>query len=540
MEECVMKKIFYIISTAAALVLAAGCSKEMTQGAPEVADTDAFTLKVNVQGTKTSFDGDTYAVEWESDDVLGVYIVSGESGDLYRFDKATGENAFSCQDFTPEEGVDYTYYVLYPYDSDFAVTDGKSTDVVKIATGTQTAAGSSDHIETPLYGMASATGAASPEVSLNHLASVVKVNVTNSTSSDVDILNVSLVSSDLALSGTYSVDFSTGKLTAAATSNTSSVEVTDGSLAASATGTYFIACAPFTSGSFTVSVNDGEVTSEKSGLTFDAGKVYRTSLTISEFVLSGSALPADANAQLTQTLENENVYAWRAELQAGELYISAPGGYIASQDKYFTELYTYTISENPEGTQWSIPSDGIYRIIVDTANNTILIYDPENDLKNTVVSYNNTVDGINPYEQEVTELWMYGGFNSYSTGTDCFVGLDPEYTLKQSLADPNVFVYYGDVLPRHGGSDANNDGTYKTGFINFKVSNIHNNVYCYGSTADAKRNEYSGYIENINPGESLKLVAGQGHNRYAYFIIPSNVNYIEINIEELTVVFDNR
>ena len=161
-------------------------------------------------------------------------------------------------------------------------------------------------------------------------------------------------------------------------------------------------------------------------------------------------------------------------------------------------------------------------------------------MKNTVVSYNNTVDGINPYEQEVTELWMYGGFNSYSTGTDCFVGLDPEYTLKQSLADPNVFVYYGDVLPRLGGSDANNKGTYKTGFINFKVSNIHNNVYCYGSTADAKRNEFSGYIENINHGESLDLVAGQGHNRYAYFIIPLNVNYIEINIKELTVVFDNR
>ena len=538
MEECVMKKIFYIIPTAAALVLAAGCSKEMTQGAPEVADTDAFTLKVNVQGTKTSFDGDTYAVEWESDDVLGVYIVSGGSGTLHRFEKATGENAFSCRDFTPEEGVNYTYYVLYPYDSDFAVTDGKSTDVVNIATGIQTSAGSSAHIETPLYGMASATGTASPEVSLNHLASVVKVNVTNSTSSAVDISNVSLVSTDLALSGTYSVDFSTGELTAATTSNTSSVEVTEKSLAASATGTYYIACAPFTSGSFTVSVNDGEVTSEKSGLTFDAGKVYSTSLTISEFVLSGSALPADADARLTQTLENENVYAWRAELQAGELYISAPGGYITASDETFGTTSSYT--ESADASAWTIAEPGTYRIVINTAENKVTVYDPATDLKNKSVSYNNTVDNVNPYTQEVTVLWMWGGFNSYSTESGMKTGFDSDYTLTQSMADPCLFVYHGEVLPRLSAVDANNNNERKTGFIKFLVSNIENNVYAYGSTADAKRNDHSGYLENIVLGETQTLVEGQGNNRYAYFIIPENVNYVEVDIENLTVIFDNR
>ena len=227
-----------------------------------------------------------------------------------------------------------------------------------------------------------------------------------------------------------------------------------------------------------------------------------------------------------------------AELQAGELYISAPGGYITASDETFGTTSSYT--ESADASAWTITEPGTYRIVINTAENKVTVYDPATDLKNTVVSYNNTVDGINPYEQEVTELWMYGGFNSYSTGTDCFVGLDPEYTLKQSLADPNVFVYYGDVLPRLGGSDANNDGAYKTGFINFKVSNIHNNVYCYGSTADAKRNDHSGYIENINLGESLDLVAGQSDNRYAYFIIPENVNYIEVDIENLTVIFDNK
>ena len=272
-----MKKIF-CFSVAVTFILASGCTEEPVPVSSGTADAGAFTLKVNIPDTRTVFDGETYAVDWEPDDVLGVYIVSGESGTLYRFEKATGENVFSCQDFTPEEGVDYTYYVLYPYDSDFAVTDGKSTDVVNIISGTQSASGSSAHIETPLYGSATATGTVAPEISLKHLVSVVKVTVNNFGTTSMNISEVALVSSDLALSGTYSVDFSTGELTAGTVYPTASVSVADGSLAASATGTYFLVCAPISSASFTVSVNSGELTAEKSGVTFDAGKVYSTGL----------------------------------------------------------------------------------------------------------------------------------------------------------------------------------------------------------------------------------------------------------------------
>ena len=273
--------------------------------------------------------------------------------------------------------------------------------------------------------------------------------------------------------------------------------------------------------------------------------MYPTKVYCAPYLVRGVALPAGTSPVLTRTLENENLYAWRAELPAGDLKISTPEGYVNAVNTAYGQSSAYTA--DTEGSTWTIPETGTYRIVLNTETEEITVYDPETDLKNKTVSYNNTVAEVNPYEQEVTELWMYGGFNSFSTGDGCFTGLDPKYTLKQSLANPYIFVYHGDTLPRLGGTDANHKsdgdkGTYKTGFINFKVSNIHNNVYCYGSMASAKRNEYSGYIESseITFGEPLGLVAGQSDNRYAYFIIPQNCNYIEIDIENLTVIFDNK
>ena len=95
------------------------------------------------------------------------------------------------------------------------------------------------------------------------------------------------------------------------------------------------------------------------------------------------------------------------------------------------------------------------------------------------------------------------------------------------------------MLPRKSGKDGNNGDKTVTGSVNFKVAPWNYNVYSYGSTADAKRNDHSGYTETAL-GQSQELVEGQGDNRFAYFIIPENCNYVEIDIENLTVVFDNR
>ena len=71
------------------------------------------------------------------------------------------------------------------------------------------------------------------------------------------------------------------------------------------------------------------------------------------------------------------------------------------------------------------------------------------------------------------------------------------------------------------------------------MSNIENNVYAYGSTIEAKRNEKRGYLP-VSIGETLTLVPGQSDNRYAYFCVPEGCNFVVVDIENLTVLFDKK
>lgn len=274
---------------------------------------------------------------------------------------------------------------------------------------------------------------------------------------------------------------------------------------------------------------------------------------IDKIYLAGTAAP-EAEIEVAQTLENASVYAFRGELNAGTLYLpllfdeKTEMSFVPAEgdDIHDGEASSYmqvaTSSVAPNNRYWTIPDAGIYRIVVDLDAKTITFRSAATDLKNTVVSFNKTYkeDGTpiaNPYEMEVTQLWMYGTFNGFAKDPGYFTGLQEAYSLKQSLANPNVFVYKGQVLPRQSGKD--DIGESHTGSVNFKVAPWHNNVYCYGSTAEAKRGEKTGYIEAVL-GQSQGLVAGQGDNRYAYFIIPEGCNYVEVDIANLTVVFDTR
>lgn len=279
---------------------------------------------------------------------------------------------------------------------------------------------------------------------------------------------------------------------------------------------------------------------------------------IDKIYLGGTAAPGE-EIEVAQTLENASVYAFRGELNAGTLYlpllydektemsfVPAEGDDIHDgAASSYKQVLTSSVATN--GSYWTIPAAGIYRIVVDLDAKTITFRSAATDLANTKVSFNKTYteDGTpiaNPYEIEVTQLWMYGTFNGYDrdpVNSNYFLGIDDAYSLKQSLANPNVFVYKGAVLPRKSGNDGNNGNKPVTGTVNFKVAPWNYNVYSYGSTADAKRNDHSGYTET-SLGKIETLVSGQGDNRFAYFVIPENCNYVEVDIEKLTVVFDTR
>jgi hypothetical protein len=265
--------------------------------------------------------------------------------------------------------------------------------------------------------------------------------------------------------------------------------------------------------------------------------------------LEGTAVPEGQTMKLTQTLENENLFACLETLNTGKLnlkvlyenvYVTTTGG--AYNDGSETEFTTAAVA-----CDFDIPSAGLYRIVLNKATGKLIIYSPATNPQNKTVSYNNTVQSINPYTQEVTSLWMYGTFNgSVQDGKNCPLGqvscqFDCKYRLTQSLANPYLFVYYNadKELPRLEKVFQSWDNVKYVGGVNFYVSNIQNNVWAYGSTADAKRNQKTGAVECVL-AQQYDAVAGQSDNRYALFLIPDGANYVEVDIQNLKVLFDKR
>lgn len=293
----------------------------------------------------------------------------------------------------------------------------------------------------------------------------------------------------------------------------------------------------------TVNISKQTVKIVEAGAVVEADQIF----------LAGSAVGGE-QLEMAQTLENDQLYAWRGELQAGNLYI--PLTFEGEQSMAIVpeladnhdiedgQLATFgqVLISKVDKQYWTIPADGTYRIVLNKEEKAITIYSAANDLKPLTVSFNNTELGKNPWSQEINVLHMYGGFNSfaYDSGTDeesgkSFKYCQVKYNLIQSVANPKVFVYKGDVLPRNEYTD--NYGKTNAGWVNFSTLRYANNGWFVGSTADAVRNSYNGYA-TVTAGKVEGAVVGQSHNRYAYFLIPEGCNYVVVNIENNTVLFD--
>lgn len=259
----------------------------------------------------------------------------------------------------------------------------------------------------------------------------------------------------------------------------------------------------------------------------DASKI----LEIDSLYLGGSATN-NAEIKINQALEDESIYAWKGELKAGSLYLPIYyGGSMATailpSENGVNEITDGTAMSFASGAyaggtanNWSIPSDGVYRVILNTSSRTITIYSAEKDLQNYKITYAKTFpEAINPFTQDLTELWMLK-----SDATDGNVSQDAEHkdpgfntnwVLKQSLADPGVFIYSGDVLPSGG--------------VKFCCDNFANNVFAFGYRGeDVSRGE----IINVDLDVPTSIYGGQGNNRYSYIGIPEGANYIEVRITE--------
>lgn len=442
-----MRKLFYTAAFTA--IVMTSCTEEisdtLTMG-PGLAPDGKFYIEVNT-GTsgpevKTVFDPETYEVSWKAEDEIGAVVYDGAEYTLHRFTNTGSGNMFVTDTFTPEDGKDYVWYLLYPYDDGFMVADGKTTSpVVNISTGKQTAAGDAGHVDTPVYGTAESSGVAAPEVVMHHLAAIIKVTVINSTSESMGLSSVSLIADGQArLSGTFSLDFSDGSLEADRSLATAELAVEGVSVEPGEDAVFYIPCAPFETTSPMIASVKADGTGYSSPKTaasykFKAGGVYPTVIDCNHIAINGSSVPG-GRINLTPTVENPAVYAWLGDLSAGELSVVMPEGTVVPSDESFGKKTSYTLSSEHV---WTIPSAGQYRVVLDTEKEEVAVYDPATDLKPFTVTWYKDGDKEKYPNGHTTvvenKLWYVGAGAGWNNATGNEILFTP------SVADPQILVF---------------------------------------------------------------------------------------------------
>ncbi|MBQ8421670.1 MAG: hypothetical protein IJX11_05350 [Bacteroidales bacterium] len=230
-----------------------------------------FEVKAHVAATKTASDGENLA--WSASDAVNVwYAVSGAtefkdtgSAEYDKDDTFKGTLATGIKD-----GYSYDWFLFYPYTEGLSVS-GNSAEITIGApagnTQTQAGYGSRAHIggdALPMYGYAMGVPSDDiPSAQMQHLASVVRIDVSNGATPPLTVTEIILTASEDII-GTYVVDFSSSKPEYKAVSGGKSARltVTDGKeLAKHETASFYIVVKPFTaipSSEIRISVNGYE------------------------------------------------------------------------------------------------------------------------------------------------------------------------------------------------------------------------------------------------------------------------------------------
>ena len=292
--EGAMKRISFVFGAAMAAIFAlTSCNKEISNPDEIIKDGIPFEISAASADTKTSNNG--LSTNWVAGDKLNLFHAEAGST-TYTSD---GSFSISKEDLESKtfkgtlaselgEG-NYDWYALYPYNQNVSTPANTGTKGYVTVGGTsQTQEGNSSTAHLcdkvcPLYGVAkSVASSATPGITMNHLTSIIEVNVTNNSGADLTVSNVSFTGTE-DIVGTYYIDF-TGETVAYTSSGanyvskTASLTVNNGTaIANKGSATFYIAIKPFKADSgktLTVSVNgyDKEINLTKD-VTFTAGLI---------------------------------------------------------------------------------------------------------------------------------------------------------------------------------------------------------------------------------------------------------------------------
>ena len=286
-----MKKIIsWGVMLAAAFTLT-NCAKEIDAPVQEPeSNSYPFEIIASTVDTKTVNDG--MSTKWAEDDQINVFHALGESTEY------VNDGAFTISDVEAGRftGIinavlnveeEYDWYVLYPYNKKVTTPGSQTAGYTYIGYSTglnQTGYNSMASLKgsvCPLYGIAKYAGAR-PEITMNHLSSIVAINVTNKNEEPLTITEASFIATE-DIVGSYYIDI-TGESVVYTPSaanyvkNTALVKVSGGTaLEQEESAIVYAAIKPFTDTAgqkLTLSVNGYSKEIELSkDVTFTAGKI---------------------------------------------------------------------------------------------------------------------------------------------------------------------------------------------------------------------------------------------------------------------------
>ncbi len=373
-----------------------------------VCKAEAFRIEAGFAGTKTVLNTADNSVTWAADDALAVLIDDGTSKNFHQFVKVADEpNAFECTDFAPEAGKTYTYSVVYPYKSTYALEnigdDGYMKGMAYLELPTtassslkQTAIDDAAHVCGALYGQGTAEGKGSPNISMSHYSHVFRAKVMNNTSGAITVTEVSMTSdASLILSGTYFVNFSTGDLKASEAKYVSEsvrVGVTNGEIAAGESGIVYIVTPEFTvpagnNLTFTVKCEEGSaevVKTMSSDLVCAAGGIRTASLEVSasNFVEKPEVEPLSGNYVVVAANGKGDYYAMSSDPDGSRLAYVTLEGFDPAAEVFETEN---------SKLKWTIAASGDKYTFRNVGNSNYLSYTSGNSAGTSETEYGFTI-----------------------------------------------------------------------------------------------------------------------------------------------------
>ena len=542
-----MKKSFFLIAASAAVLLCS-CSKEQEEKTLSVEE--PFSIYAGFATTKTTTSDGT-KVSWLKDDAINVFHVETGTTNYVNDGKFTIADV-STGRFTGtlaselEDGKSYDWYLLYPYKGNkFDSPDKARMWVGGGSSFTETARAGNLY---PLYGKVKNMKAGSQvNAAMSQLATVFKIKITNDSEVSLALSSVTFaVSSYRDLNGQYDIDFTgdapTYKLNwgdGKVNMNISDVTVAPGN------STYvYISTIPFTvaaGSTMSMSVNGCTKTNTvKTAKKYEAGKVYNFSYSYRNGVtLTGTALSKEVG--MTQTLENSSVYAWVGTLSAGKLGIritDTDGTSYVNAGTSLSEGEVVSVTTQTASSEITIPSEDTYRVVLDTENKTLAIYNSANEFNKpfTATWHPNNNSSLAAITTEVTNIYLRGSAAGWASA-------GKNLNVVQSLADPQVLIYSGSsfsgtadfAIISSYSYDGNGDGTNESYNVN--------NSYVFAplrvdNDSDGVHDKGSDHTDAVVMNTWTDM-SGGSDIRGNYFNC-SGVNFITFDLRNMKIKFENR